>query len=292
MRGIMPQLRCPACSKLLSIPDRLAGKMGQCPGCKGRIKVPAKSEEADEEIFDDFEETEEEEEEEEQPRRAGEKSDRRIVAKRGAGRADEEEEEDEGEDERITSRRSRDEDKPGRRGRSRDEDEDDRPSRRRSRDDDEDEDDRPSRRRSRDGDDAISRRITKPAPRRRRMRRRRDDEPWLTPQMKIGGGIALGVMLLCLIAPVIFPPAVMLPACLGLALYVGGQIWFIIVAFKDDVMQGLLCWFIPFYFLYYLLVNWDEEKWPFFTSLAGIAMMMLGGCAASLGGALWHSAVN
>src|SRR5262249_53798329 len=189
-----------------------------------------------------------------------------------------------------------DEDRPRRRGRSRDEEEevedrissrrspkdrdDDRPSRRSRDEDDEDEDDRPRRRRSRDDDEdePLRKRLTRAdAPRGRRRRRIREEGPWFTPQMKIGGGIAAGVLLLCLIAPLIFPPAVVLPVCLGLLLYVGGQIWFIIVAFKDDVMQGLLCWFIPLYAFYYLVVNWDEEKWPFFTTLAGFSLFLLSG---------------
>jgi ribosomal protein S27E len=38
-----------------------------------------------------------------------------------------------------------------------------------------------------------------------------------------------------------------------------GSIWMLIKAFEEDVGQGLLILFVPFYGLYYLLTNWDDS---------------------------------
>lgn len=269
----MPLLTCPTCDKKLKIPDRLAGKMGQCPGCKGRISIPA-IDPPDE----DFERDEDDE------------ADRRIVSKRDVRKRDEE-------DRPRRSRSREDEededDRPSRRS-IRKEDDDDRPSRR-FRDRDDDEDDRPSRRRSRDedSDDDIPRRATKAGPRRRRRRRRRDDgDSFLTPGMKIGLMIAGGVLLLLLLLSVVIPPLAMLPVLLGCLMTTGGGIWFIIVAFKDDPMQGILCWLIPAYQFYYLLQNWEEEKYPFLTQVAGFLLIILGFCAGSIGASIWSAAAH
>ena len=73
---------------------------------------------------------------------------------------------------------------------------------------------------------------------------------------------------------------------LGFLLSIVGGIWFLMVAFQDDVMQGILCWFVPFYSLFYLATHWEEEKMPFFTQLAGLALMMFGSCAVGVGAGL------
>jgi hypothetical protein len=48
------RVRCPntACSKLLSVPDKLAGKGCRCPGCKTEIHVPAPEASADDIVED------------------------------------------------------------------------------------------------------------------------------------------------------------------------------------------------------------------------------------------------
>jgi len=275
--GIMPLLTCPTCDKKLKIPDRLAGKMGQCPGCKGRIRIPELDSGSPEE---DFERVEDEDD----------RAARRIVSKRDVRKRDE----DEDRPRRSRYRDEEDEDDRPARQSFRKDDEDDRPGRR-SRDRDDDEDDRPSRRRSRDddSDDAISRRVTKAVPRRKRRRRRRDDgDGFLTPGMKLGLMIGGGVLLLLLLLSVVVPLVAFLPVMLGFVLMSGGGIWFIIVAFKDDVMQGLLCWMIPAYQFYYLLQNWEEEKYPFLTQVAGFLLVILWFCAGAVNASIWSAAAH
>src|SRR5688572_8289078 len=48
------RVRCPngACNKLLSVPDKLAGKGCRCPGCKTEIPVPVPDLPADEIVED------------------------------------------------------------------------------------------------------------------------------------------------------------------------------------------------------------------------------------------------
>ena len=35
------KIRCPQCQKSLTVPDQLAGRIGKCPGCNGRITIPS-----------------------------------------------------------------------------------------------------------------------------------------------------------------------------------------------------------------------------------------------------------
>lgn len=58
-----------------------------------------------------------------------------------------------------------------------------------------------------------------------------------------------------------------------------GNIWFLVIAFSDDVGQGLLCLCVPFYSLFYLATHWDECKFPFLLGLGGFVMTMVTSCA-------------
>ncbi len=40
------------------------------------------------------------------------------------------------------------------------------------------------------------------------------------------------------------------------------SIWILSVAFNDNVMEGVLCFFVPFYVLYYTFKNWEEMCKP------------------------------
>jgi hypothetical protein len=87
---------------------------------------------------------------------------------------------------------------------------------------------------------------------------------------------------------VFVPSLAIVPIILGGFMAGAGGIMFLIVAFKDDAMQGILCWFVPFYSLYYLITHFEEEKIPFFLQVAGFVMMMIGGCAGGVGEGLRH----
>lgn len=234
----MPQVFCPNCDKKLAVPDRLAGKKGQCPRCKFRFDVPA-----EEEIEEhDFEVVEDEPEPDQEA----------AAPSRGVR---------EGRDESPRRARSRD-----------DADDDDRPSRRR-RDEDEDEPPRPRKRTSRAGP--------------RRRRREYDGGSFWTSPVGLASTIGGGVALLSFLAAVLFPPLLVVPFGLGCLLASVGQIWFIIVAFQDDVMQGILCWAIPGYAFYYMLTNWEGVKNPVLTQAVGFLMAVGGICAGAIGSSIW-----
>jgi uncharacterized protein (DUF983 family) len=101
----MVMVRCPSCSKNLSVPDKYAGKKAKCPACQGTLTIPVVLEEVVEEDFV----------EEVVPVKTRRPAPRRVA------------DEDEEEEERIAR-------KPARRARPvDDEDEDDRPRRKKRR---------------------------------------------------------------------------------------------------------------------------------------------------------------
>lgn len=61
----------------------------------------------------------------------------------------------------------------------------------------------------------------------------------------------------------------------GIIAFVGG-IMFLIVAFKESVLWGLACIFIPFASLVFLFMNWAKAKQSFFIQLGGAALLFLG----------------
>lgn len=75
---------------------------------------------------------------------------------------------------------------------------------------------------------------------------------------------------------------------LGLVISVVAGIWFLVVAFRQSVLWGLGCLFVPFVPLVFLIVHWAEAKRPFLWSLVAI-LPMIAGFALS-GGSLVESA--
>lgn len=72
-------------------------------------------------------------------------------------------------------------------------------------------------------------------------------------------------------------------AIIGLILFVIGGIaslvtgiWFLVVAFRQSVLWGLGCMFVPFVPLVFLIVHWQEAKRPFLWSLAALVPIILG----------------
>ncbi len=56
---------------------------------------------------------------------------------------------------------------------------------------------------------------------------------------------------------------------LGSLAYVVGAIWLLVVAFAESVLCGLMCLFVPFYGLYYLMSRWEDTKKPFLIAFSG-----------------------
>lgn len=63
---------------------------------------------------------------------------------------------------------------------------------------------------------------------------------------------------------------------LGLIVGSVGGIWLLIEAFKTSVWWGLGCLLIQFVSLIFIIMHFDVAKKPFFISLAGTAIAILG----------------
>jgi hypothetical protein len=74
----------------------------------------------------------------------------------------------------------------------------------------------------------------------------------------------------------LLPPLGGLLAFVGLILATGGQIWFLIVAFQEDFMAGILCLFVPFYALYFLITNLETAGRAFLINVVGMLMLITG----------------
>jgi hypothetical protein len=126
---------------------------------------------------------------------------------------------------------------------------------------------------------------SRPVPRRRKKRRKTPAGlPW-----GLDGFVAaiLGVAVVGLVSLVlawIWPTATFMPLGLGLVLIWVGAIWFLVMAFQDSLAAGLLCLFVPFYGLYYLVTHFDEVKRPFLVQLLGVVVVMVGSCTGAFSG--------
>jgi hypothetical protein len=60
---------------------------------------------------------------------------------------------------------------------------------------------------------------------------------------------------------------------IGMLMVSTGGITSLIVPFFESAVQGLLCFFVPFYQLYYLITRWQPMKRPFLLWLGGIALL-------------------
>jgi hypothetical protein len=262
----MLRLRCPGCTKALSVPESLAGKMGVCPHCKSKVRVPQlDSPESDVDVLDELPEVP-------APASKGRRS-----------RQEDEVEEVEWEEVSPPSRSRRDDDERiTERRRPRDDDREERISERRRPRDEEDEDDYDRPRRRRQDDDYDD------EPPRRRPRRRRRPRSSSSTSGGMSGFMIMLIVLggLCLVSTVltlIWPLAGLGTMLMGGLITLVGGIMFLVVAFQDDVMQGILCWFVPFYSLYYLITHWDEEKGPFIIQMAGVFIYLVGMFATGAG---------
>jgi hypothetical protein len=247
---------CPSCDKMLGIPDNLAGRIVVCPKCKEKLRVPTPEPE------EEGDDAEEHVAPRPQPKRpAPPRKPRRPV--------EVEDEEQEDVEEQVTARRPRRpaEVEP-------EEEEDEAPARRPRRQAEVEDEEEPAE------EEPVRRK------RKRKKKRRRRSSAGAGMSPLLIGGIAAGGVCLVLGLVAFFVPAVaLIPILLGCGMVVIGGIWMLIVAFQDDLLQGILCWFIPCYVFYYVIVNWATEKNAFLTWVAGIALLMVGSCAGGVGGA-------
>ena len=63
---------------------------------------------------------------------------------------------------------------------------------------------------------------------------------------------------------------------LGWLVSIIGGIMLLIVAFKESILWGLGCIFIPFVALIFIVMHWEQSKKPFFIELAGAVLVIIG----------------
>ena len=69
---------------------------------------------------------------------------------------------------------------------------------------------------------------------------------------------------------------------IGYAAVFAFSVWLLIIAFQEDVVQGLLSLFVPFYLFYYVITRWETCQKPFFFMLGGLGAVALGLVIASI----------
>ena len=62
----------------------------------------------------------------------------------------------------------------------------------------------------------------------------------------------------------------------GVVIFAVGGIWFLVAAFRESVLWGLACLFIPIVQFFFLIVHWPEAKRPFFLQLLAFVMIIVG----------------
>ncbi len=87
------------------------------------------------------------------------------------------------------------------------------------------------------------------------------------------GYVGLSILLMMLSFAV--PSAVFVPMVLGWFVASCAGLWFTILTFQDSIEAGLLCLFVPFYGLFYLISNFDYVKKSFYLSLVSMLMMLM-----------------
>ncbi len=100
-----------------------------------------------------------------------------------------------------------------------------------------------------------------------------------------------GVVLLIGLGGFLYHPLALLPLLVGFLVSSVGGIWFLIVAFQDSPLHGILCFLFGPYSLFYLITHWDEEWKPFVIQMIGFALIMLGLCAGGGSGLLVPSSM-
>jgi len=61
----------------------------------------------------------------------------------------------------------------------------------------------------------------------------------------------------------------------GLVLFVVGGFLFLVAAFRESVLWGLACLFVPIVQLFFLIVHWPVARKPFFLQLLAFVLMIV-----------------
>jgi uncharacterized membrane protein len=62
----------------------------------------------------------------------------------------------------------------------------------------------------------------------------------------------------------------------GVIIFIIGGFWFLVTAFRESVLWGLACLFVPVVQIFFLIIHWPEAKKPFFLQLLAFVMVIVG----------------
>jgi hypothetical protein len=118
-----------------------------------------------------------------------------------------------------------------------------------------------------------------------------DGQPWSAGKSWGAVGISFfGSFAAVALSIAFLPPAIGVGLAIlgygggGLVATVAG-IWLLVIAFQEDVVQGLLCLFVPLYIVYYMFRDWERTWLPTVTYWIG-TLAMFGCIGGFLGGSL------
>jgi hypothetical protein len=63
---------------------------------------------------------------------------------------------------------------------------------------------------------------------------------------------------------------------LGFVIFIVGWFLFMVAAFRESILWGLACLFIPIVQLFFLIVHWPAARRPFFLQLLAFVMIIVG----------------
>ena len=63
---------------------------------------------------------------------------------------------------------------------------------------------------------------------------------------------------------------------LGVVIFVVGGFLFLVAAFRESVLWGLACLFVPIVSLFFLIVHWPEARKPFALQLLAFVLIIVG----------------
>jgi hypothetical protein len=63
---------------------------------------------------------------------------------------------------------------------------------------------------------------------------------------------------------------------IGWVVVLVGAVMLLVAAFKEHILWGLGCLFIPIVPIIFIIINWDKSKNAFFTWIAGVLLVFLG----------------
>lgn len=130
------------------------------------------------------------------------------------------------------------------------------PPRRSSRKDDDDDDDEPIRPKKKKTNKTAKRLLK--------------SGKWLLDTMSLPVKIIVGLAIVAMLVSCLHPYCYLVPLLYGLILIVLGGLLFMVVVFNDSPVEIMMCIFLPFYSLYYLISHWEETKETLYLQLFGI----------------------